>query len=68
VNNTDILFQLFGQRWNANMPRFAANLGQNPLEPVRADMLASSSHSPSIGGPGSEVTTTFYMEGKGTNK
>lgn len=54
------MLQLFGQRWNANMPRFAANLGQSPLEPVRADMLAPSSSSPlSIGpstpGSGTEV-------------
>ncbi|KAK7870670.1 hypothetical protein R5R35_009839 [Gryllus longicercus] len=27
---------LFGPRWNASVPRFAANLGFSPLEPVRA--------------------------------
>ncbi|CAG2066747.1 unnamed protein product, partial [Timema podura] len=28
--------QLFGARWNVSMPRYAANLGLSPLEPVRA--------------------------------
>ena len=28
--------QLFGPRWNPNIPRFAANLGFAPLEPVKA--------------------------------
>ncbi|XP_069681923.1 aftiphilin isoform X2 [Periplaneta americana] len=27
---------LFGPRWNTSVPRFAANLGFSPLEPVRA--------------------------------
>ncbi|XP_011503891.1 PREDICTED: aftiphilin [Ceratosolen solmsi marchali] len=27
---------LFGPRWNPNIPRFAANLGYSPLEPVKA--------------------------------
>ncbi|XP_011347622.1 aftiphilin isoform X2 [Ooceraea biroi] len=27
---------LFGPRWNPNVPRFAANLGFTPLEPIRA--------------------------------
>nr|CAD7595536.1 unnamed protein product [Timema genevievae] len=27
---------LFGARWNVSMPRYAANLGLSPLEPVRA--------------------------------
>ncbi|KAJ9582842.1 hypothetical protein L9F63_022801 [Diploptera punctata] len=28
---------LFGARWNTSVPRFAANLGFSPLEPVRAN-------------------------------
>ncbi|XP_046628380.1 aftiphilin isoform X3 [Neodiprion virginianus] len=38
---------LFGPRWNHNIPRFAANLGFTPLEPVKAssDMLQPSSSS-----------------------
>lgn len=28
--------KLFGPRWNPNIPRFAANLGFSPLEPVKA--------------------------------
>ncbi|XP_066593877.1 aftiphilin isoform X2 [Prorops nasuta] len=28
---------LFGPRWNPNIPRFAANLGYTPLEPVKAN-------------------------------
>jgi len=31
-----ILFQLFGPRWNSSVPRFAANLGFSPLEPMQA--------------------------------
>jgi hypothetical protein len=31
-----MLFQLFGPRWNTLVPRFAANLGFSPLEPMRA--------------------------------
>ena len=27
---------LFGPRWNPNVPRFAANLGFTPLEPIKA--------------------------------
>jgi hypothetical protein len=30
------MLQLFGPRWNPNIPRFAANLGFSPLEPVKA--------------------------------
>ncbi|XP_077300368.1 aftiphilin [Arctopsyche grandis] len=26
---------LFGPKWNVNMPRFAANLGSNPLQPIK---------------------------------
>lgn len=32
---------LFGPRWNASVPRFAANLGFSPLEPVRASSISS---------------------------
>jgi len=28
--------KLFGPRWNPNIPRFAANLGFSPLEPIKA--------------------------------
>lgn len=28
--------KLFGPRWNPNIPRFAANLGFTPLEPIKA--------------------------------
>ncbi|XP_015585320.1 aftiphilin isoform X2 [Cephus cinctus] len=31
---------LFGPRWNPNIPRFAANLGFTPLEPVKASTEA----------------------------
>ncbi|XP_063230875.1 aftiphilin isoform X2 [Bacillus rossius redtenbacheri] len=33
--------QLFGPRWNVSVPRFAANLGLSPLEPVRASNTVS---------------------------
>ncbi|KAL7297251.1 hypothetical protein TKK_0009654 [Trichogramma kaykai] len=44
---------LFGPRWNPNIPRFAANLGFSPLEPVKASSIdaqptASSSKSQNI--------------------
>lgn len=32
---TVLSFQLFGPKWNVNMPRFAANLGSNPLQPIK---------------------------------
>ncbi|XP_015430466.1 PREDICTED: aftiphilin [Dufourea novaeangliae] len=31
---------LFGPRWNPNVPRFAANLGFTPLEPIKATVDA----------------------------
>ncbi|KAF4521018.1 hypothetical protein B566_EDAN002513 [Ephemera danica] len=34
------LKDMFGQRWNSSMPRFAANLGNSPLEPMKADMTS----------------------------
>ncbi|XP_076232145.1 aftiphilin isoform X2 [Calliopsis andreniformis] len=36
---------LFGPRWNPNVPRFAANLGFTPLEPIKAtaDVLTATS-------------------------
>ncbi|XP_059472614.1 aftiphilin isoform X2 [Neocloeon triangulifer] len=36
---------LFGHQWNSSMPRFAANLGHNPLEPTKAtdSLLAANS-------------------------
>lgn len=36
INPRTNLLQLFGPRWNPNIPRFAANLGFTPLEPVKA--------------------------------
>lgn len=30
-----IFLQLFGPKWNPNVPRFAANLSFSPLEPTR---------------------------------
>lgn len=34
--NIDSRYVLYGSRWNASIPRFAANLGFSPLEPVKA--------------------------------
>lgn len=31
-----VKLKLFGPRWNPNIPRFAANLGFTPLEPIKA--------------------------------
>ncbi|KMQ93771.1 aftiphilin isoform x2 [Lasius niger] len=36
---------LFGPRWNPNIPRFAANLGFTPLEPIKA---TAESQQPSV--------------------
>ncbi|XP_020283951.1 aftiphilin isoform X2 [Pseudomyrmex gracilis] len=38
---------LFGPRWNPNIPRFAANLGFTPLEPIKATEPSQSSASSS---------------------
>ncbi|XP_067012548.2 aftiphilin [Anabrus simplex] len=39
---------LFGPRWNMSVPRFAANLGFSPLEPVRASQGSSAVQAPVI--------------------
>ncbi|GLV43579.1 Aftiphilin [Carabus blaptoides fortunei] len=39
--NIDSRNILFGPRWNASMPRFAANLGFTPLEPMKSDLPPS---------------------------
>ncbi|XP_050596659.1 putative uncharacterized protein DDB_G0282499 isoform X1 [Bombus affinis] len=36
IDSRNINSQLFGPRWNPNVPRFAANLGFTPLEPIKA--------------------------------
>ncbi|CAL7942231.1 unnamed protein product [Xylocopa violacea] len=36
IDSRNICLQLFGPRWNPNVPRFAANLGFTPLEPIKA--------------------------------
>lgn len=28
-------FQLYGEKWNSSAPKFAANLGLSPLEPMK---------------------------------
>jgi hypothetical protein len=42
-----MLFQLFGPRWNTSVPRFAANLGFSPLEPVQASQSSPTPQEPS---------------------
>ncbi|XP_058118958.1 mucin-2 [Anopheles ziemanni] len=32
---------MYGPKWNSSMPRFAANLSFNPLEPLKPDAMAS---------------------------
>ncbi|XP_012542343.1 aftiphilin isoform X2 [Monomorium pharaonis] len=39
---------LFGPRWNPNIPRFAANLGFTPLEPIKATAEPQQSSAASI--------------------
>lgn len=40
-NNLIIVFQLHGTKWNSEMPRFAANLGFSPLQPMRPTVVAT---------------------------
>lgn len=30
---------MYGGKWNSSMPRFAANLGFSPLEPMKSDAM-----------------------------
>ncbi|XP_046601607.1 aftiphilin isoform X3 [Neodiprion lecontei] len=48
---------LFGPRWNHNIPRFAANLGFTPLEPVKASSDVQQPSSSSNGKPQSSPTS-----------
>ncbi|XP_046750800.1 aftiphilin isoform X2 [Diprion similis] len=48
---------LFGPRWNHNIPRFAANLGFTPLEPVKASSDVQQPLSSSNGKPQSSPTS-----------
>lgn len=52
-------FQLFGPRWNNSVPRFAANLGFSPLEPVRA----SETHKAPLSSiePSDVIEVSFYV-------
>lgn len=34
------LWQLYGTKWNTAMPRFAANLGGSPLQPVKSGVAS----------------------------
>lgn len=36
-----VLFQLHGTKWNSEMPRFAANLGFSPLQPMKPTSVTS---------------------------
>jgi hypothetical protein len=51
-----ILFQLFGPRWNTLVPRFAANLGFSPLEPIRASQSSPTPLEPAKESPVVETT------------
>lgn len=42
MNHAFFLSQLYGEKWNSSAPKFAANLGLNPLEPMK--VTSSSSH------------------------
>ncbi|KAH0952560.1 hypothetical protein HN011_003062 [Eciton burchellii] len=39
---------LFGPRWNPNVPRFAANLGFTPLEPIKATIESQHSSASNV--------------------
>lgn len=36
------LLQLYGEKWNSSAPKFAANLGLSPLEPMKVTSSTSS--------------------------
>lgn len=42
-----ISFQLYGEKWNSSAPKFAANLGLSPLEPMKVTSISSTSTSSS---------------------
>ncbi|XP_075223022.1 uncharacterized protein LOC142325318 isoform X2 [Lycorma delicatula] len=46
---------LFGPHWNANVPRFAANLGSNPLQPIKAVEIQPVNSSSPVPPPNEEV-------------
>ncbi|XP_015124533.1 uncharacterized protein LOC107046436 [Diachasma alloeum] len=50
---------LFGPRWNPNIPRFAANLGYAPLEPMKA---SSAEGHPSITSSSSKSQNSTNLE------
>lgn len=37
-----LYFQLYGEKWNSSAPKFAANLGMIPLEPMKLNTTISS--------------------------
>lgn len=41
-------FQLYGEKWNSSAPKFAANLGLSPLEPMK--VTSSGSHESDLKG------------------
>lgn len=54
-------FQLYGPGWNLTVPKFAANLGLNPLEPLKPEVLTPEVVSPKPP-PQIEPVTTFPTE------
>lgn len=38
-----IYLQLYGEKWNSSAPKFAANLGLSPLEPMKVTSSSTSS-------------------------
>jgi hypothetical protein len=49
--------KLFGPRWNTSVPRFAANLGFSPLEPMRASQSSPTPLEPAKELPQVDPTT-----------
>lgn len=43
ILNTTNLFQLYGEKWNCSAPKFAANLGMSPLEPMKLNVNINTS-------------------------
>lgn len=64
INKTFLHFKLYGEKWNSSMPRFAANLSFNPLEPLKPQQVshsstsAESSHSNSLNERTANITKT----------
>lgn len=42
------IYQLYGEKWNSSAPKFAANLGLSPLEPMKVTSLSTTTAAPAV--------------------